>query len=140
MLQAHPGGAIKGTLVRTANAIDPATRTLLAEIQVPNPTLELFSGAFAEVHLAIPAPKTVFTIPVDTLLFRKEGLHVATVVDGKVVIKRITPGRDFGEKIEVTAGLTGDELVIQSPADSIATGDPVHVEQARKPHPAVSER
>jgi RND family efflux transporter MFP subunit len=140
MLQAHAGGAIKGTLVRTANAIDPATRTLLAEIQVPNPTLELFSGAFAEVHLAIPAPKTVFTIPVDTLLFRKEGLRVATVAGGKVVIKPITPGRDFGERIEVTAGLTGDELVIQSPADSIATGDQVHVEQPRKPHPTVSER
>ena len=74
--------------MRTANAIDPATRTLLAEIQVPNPTLELFSGAFAEVHLAIPAPRTVFTIPVDTLLFRKEGLQVAAVVDGKVVMKR----------------------------------------------------
>jgi RND family efflux transporter MFP subunit len=139
-LQAHPGGVIKGTLVRTANAIDPQTRTLLAEIQVPNPTLELFSGAFAEVHLAIPAPRTVFTIPVDTLLFRKEGLHVATVVDGKVVIKQITPGRDFGEKIEVTSGLTGGELVIQSPADSIATGDQVRVEQARPPHPTVSER
>ena len=60
--------------------------------------------------------------------------------DGKVVLKRITPGRDFGEKIEVTAGLTGDELVIQSPADSIATGDHVRVEQPRTPHPAVSER
>lgn len=139
-LQAHPGGAIQGTLVRTANAIDPTTRTLLAEIQVPNPTFDLFSGAFAEVELSIPAPKTVYTIPVDTLLFRKEGLHVATVVDGKVAIKRISPGRDFGEKIEVTAGLTGNELVIESPADSIANGDQVRVAPPQKKQPAVSER
>jgi RND family efflux transporter MFP subunit len=139
-LQAHPGGEVTGTLVRTASAIDPTTRTLLAEIQVPNAGLELFSGAFAEVHLAIPAPRTVYTLPVDTLLFRKEGLHVATVVDGKVVVKRITPGRDFGERIEVNAGLAGDELVIESPADSIMNGDRVRVAQPTKGHPAVSER
>ena len=124
---ARPGTRFKGTLVRTANAIDPATRTLNIEIHVPNSTLELFSGAFAEVHFTIPARANVFTVPVETLVFRKEGLHVATVVDGRAVLKPITPGRDYGTIIEVTRGLTGDELVISSPPDSIANGQQVRV-------------
>jgi RND family efflux transporter MFP subunit len=129
LLMTHAGTRFSGTVVRTARAIDPTTRTLLVEIHVPNPTLELLSGAFAEVHLSIPSPGTVFTIPVEALVFRKEGLQIATVVDGRVALKPITPGRDFGDRIEVTQGLEGDELAIVSPPDSIATGQQVRVAQ-----------
>jgi RND family efflux transporter MFP subunit len=129
VLMAHPGARVNGTVVRTASAIDPTTRTLLVEIHVPNPTLELFSGAFAEVHLRIPSRSTSFTIPVESLVFRKEGLQVATVVDGHAVIKPITPGRDFGDRIEVNQGLTADDALIVSPPDSIATGQQVRISQ-----------
>lgn len=124
-LTALPGRRFVGKLVRTANAIDPATRTLLVEIQVDNANGELFAGAFSEVQLDIPRPGPVFTVPVETLLFRHEGLQLATVEDGRVVLKAVTPGRDFGTTIEVVHGLTGNEAVIVSPPDSIETGDRV---------------
>jgi RND family efflux transporter MFP subunit len=126
-----PGRTFTGKLVRTANAIDPATRTLLVEVEVNNPTGTLFSGAFAEVTFALPSVHDVFILPVETLLFRGEGLRVATVRGDHVVLKRITPGRDFGDRIEIVEGLTADDRVIVSPGDSIADGDEVNVTQAR---------
>ncbi|MBX3158140.1 MAG: efflux RND transporter periplasmic adaptor subunit [Deltaproteobacteria bacterium] len=138
-LLAHPGKRYAGTLVRTASAIDTTTRTLLVEIHVPNPALELLSGAFAEVHLKLPAPREVFTVPVEALVFRKEGLQVSVASDNRVVIVPITPGRDFGDRIEVVRGLMGDELVILSPPDSIANGQEVRAVRDAKP-PAVSGR
>jgi RND family efflux transporter MFP subunit len=122
-LAALPGRQFPGTLVRTANAIDPATRTLLVEIRVDNPSGELFAGAFSEVHLDIPRTDPVFTVPVETLLFRHEGLQLATVANGRVILKTVTPGRDFGTTIEIVHGLTGGEAVVVSPPDSIETGD-----------------
>jgi RND family efflux transporter MFP subunit len=122
-LAALPGRQFAGKLVRTANAIDPATRTLLVEIQVDNPNGELFAGAFSEVHLDIPRAAPVFTVPVETLLFRHEGLQLATVANGRVTLKTVTPGRDFGTTIEIVHGLTGGEAVVVSPPDSIETGD-----------------
>lgn len=127
----QPGRTFEGKLVRTANAIDPATRTLLVQVEVDNPTEELFSGAFAEVHFALPRVHEVFILPVETLLFRSEGLRVATVRGNRVVLKRITPGRDFGDRIEVLDGLSADDRVIVSPGDAIADGDEVNVTQAR---------
>ncbi|HEX5061636.1 MAG TPA: efflux RND transporter periplasmic adaptor subunit [Kofleriaceae bacterium] len=126
-LAAFPDRRVAGTVVRSANAIDPTTRTLLVEIEVPNPTKTLFSGTFAEVRLAIPTTQGVFTVPVEALLFRNEGLQVATVVGDRAVMKSIVPLRDFGDRIEVGSGLTGDELVILNPPDSIANGSPVRV-------------
>ena len=96
-LAEFPGRRFTGKLVRTADAIDPTARTLLAEIEVDNPSGTLLAGSYAEVHLKLPAARDVYTLPVETLFFRKNGLHVATVSDGQVVMKTVTPGRDFGD-------------------------------------------
>ncbi|MGO9124937.1 MAG: efflux RND transporter periplasmic adaptor subunit [Terriglobales bacterium] len=130
MLSEFPGRRFEGKLVRTANAIDPSMRTLLVEIAVNNPTGTLLSGAYAEVHLKLPSAASSFTLPVTALLFRSEGLRVATVIDGQhAELKPITVGRDYGTNVEVVAGLTGDETVITNPPDSIVSGEEVRVAQ-----------
>jgi RND family efflux transporter MFP subunit len=128
VLSEFPGRRFAGTLVRTANAIDQNTRTLLVEIAVNNPTGTLLSGAYAEVHLKLPGAASSFTLPVTTLLFRSEGLRVVNVKDGqRAELIPITIGRDYGSSVEVVAGLTGDESVITNPPDSIVSGEEVRV-------------
>ena len=125
-----PGHPFEGKLVRTANAIDPTSRTLLVEIAVNNPTGQLFTGSYAEVHLKLPTAASAFILPVNTLLFRAEGLRVASVGDGqKVELKPITIGHDFGSEVEVVAGLDGNENVIINPPDSVVNGEMVRISQ-----------
>jgi RND family efflux transporter MFP subunit len=129
-LAEFPGRRFPGKLVRTANAINFATRTLQAEIDVDNPTGKLLSGSYAEVHLKLPGLASTRLLPVDTLLFRSEGLQVAVVKDSKVVLTRVTPGHDFGDQIEILSGLNGDESVIQNPPDSVLAGQQVQIAKA----------
>jgi len=130
-LAEFPGRRFQGKLVRTANAIDTNTRTLLVEVAVDNPTGTLLSGAYAEVHLKLPGAPSSLLLPVNALLFRSEGLRVATVPDGQhAVLKPVTLGHDFGNEVEVVAGLNGDETVIVSPPDSIVSGQSVRIVQA----------
>jgi RND family efflux transporter MFP subunit len=127
-LQEFPGRKFDGRVVRTANAIDLASRTLLVEVDVDNPTGELLPGAYAEVHLKIESGAPTFIIPVTTLIFRTAGMQVATVRDGnKAALIPISIGRDFGTSVEVVSGLTGSDLVIDSPPDSIVDGEEVRV-------------
>ena len=98
-----------------------------------NPTGTLLTGSYAEVHLAVPTQASTFLLPVNTLIFRSEGLHVATVKDGKVVLTAVTPGHDFGNEIEIVAGLKRDDQVIVNPPDSIVSGQPVQIVQATLP-------
>jgi RND family efflux transporter MFP subunit len=127
-LNEFPGRHFEGTLVRTADAIDLSTRTLLVEVDVPNPTGELLPGAYAEVHFKIPAVTRTYIIPVAALLFRSEGLRVATVQpDGRALLKQITLGRDFGNVVEVNGGLDGNESIMENPPDSIVDGEQVRV-------------
>jgi len=128
-LSEFPDRRFQGTLVRTANSIDPNTRTLLVEISVNNPSGELLTGAYAEVHLKLPTAKSAFTLPVDTLLFRTEGLRVVVVNDNKAELRPITIGHDFGSSVEVVAGLTGNESVVINPPDSIESGENVRIVQ-----------
>jgi RND family efflux transporter MFP subunit len=129
-LSEFPGRLFPGTLVRTAEAIDQTTRTLLVEIRVNNPTGTLLSGAYAEVHLKLPTATSAFLRPVNTLLFRSEGLRVASVTDGRhAELKPVTLGHDFGSEVEVVAGLTGNESVIVNPPDSIVSGEEVRIAQ-----------
>jgi RND family efflux transporter MFP subunit len=125
-----PGTTFTGKLVRTAEAINFETRTLLAEVDVTNPTGKLLSGSYAEVHFKVPGKISTYILPVDTLLFRKEGLRVATVMDGKAQLLAVTPGRDFGDTIEIISGLQGNESVIVSPPDSVVNGEKVQIAQA----------
>lgn len=129
-LSEFPGRRFQGRLVRTAEAIDPASRTLLVEIDVVNPTGVLLTGSYAEVHLKLAAGSSSYVVPVNTLLFRKEGLRLAVVKDGKAVLTPVTPGHDFGDRMEIVGGLQGEESIIVNPPDSIISGEPVRIAQA----------
>lgn len=132
-LAEFPGRKFQGKLVRTSDAINMTTRTLLIEVDVANPAGTLLTGSYAEVHLAVPAQASTYLLPVNTLIFRSEGLHVATVRDGKVVLSAVTPGHDFGNEIEIVDGLKANDQVVVNPPDSIVSGQGVEIVQARLP-------
>jgi RND family efflux transporter MFP subunit len=132
-LAEFPDRKFQGKLVRTADDINLTTRTLLIEIDVQNPTGTLLTGSYAEVHLAVPTQASTFLIPVNTLLFRTEGLRVGVVKDGKVVLTQVTAGHDFGNQIEIVSGLKANDQVIINPPDSIVSGQQVQIVQATLP-------
>jgi RND family efflux transporter MFP subunit len=132
-LAEFPARTFRGTLVRTADSINVTTRTLLIEIDVDNPAGTLLTGSYAEVHLKVPEHKSTLILPVNTLIFRSEGLRVGVVKDGKVVLTAVTPGHDFGDRIEIVSGLTPDDQVIINPPDSIVSGQAVQIVQATLP-------
>ena len=132
-LAEFPDRKFQGKVVRTADAINMTTRTLLIEVDVDNPAGTLLTGSYAEVHLAVPTQISTFLIPVNTLLFRTEGLRVGVVKEGKVVLTAVTPGHDFGDQIEVVSGLKSDDQVIVNPPDSIVSGQEVQIVKATLP-------
>jgi RND family efflux transporter MFP subunit len=132
-LAEFPGRQFRGKLVRTANAINMTTRTLLVEVDVDNPTNTLLTGSYAEVHLAVPAPSSTLLIPVNTLIFRAQGLHLGIVRDGKIVLAAVTAGHDFGDQIEIVSGLKPDDQVVINPPDSLIHGQQVQIVQATLP-------
>ena len=126
-LDEFPGRSFKGTLVRNANSIDLASRTLLVEVDVDNPLGELLPGAYVFVHLALPKQIASVTVPVNTLLFRAEGLRVAVVRGGRAELVPVTIGRDYGTAVEIVAGLQPTDQVIVAPSDSLNSGTPVRI-------------
>jgi RND family efflux transporter MFP subunit len=120
-----PGRRFPGKLVRTSDAIDQASRTLMVEVDVANPAGEILPGAYAEVHLKLPSGATTVVIPVTSLIFRSEGLRVGVVRNGRATLVPITLGRDFGTEVEVVSGLDGSEKVITNPPDSLVDGQEV---------------
>jgi RND family efflux transporter MFP subunit len=133
VLAEFPGRKFPGMLLRTSEAINVTTRTLLVEIDVANPTNTLLAGSYAEVHLKIPAVSSTYLIPVSALIFRTDNLQVGVVKDGKVVITNVTPGRDFGTEVEVIAGLKAGDQVVVNPPDSLITGQAVQIVKATLP-------
>jgi len=132
-LAEFPGRKFQGKLVRTAEAINMTTRTLLIEIEVDNPKHTLLTGSYAEVHLKVPSAASGSLIPVNTLIFRSEGLRVGIVRGGKIVLAAVTPGHDFGNQIEIVAGLKPEDQVVINPPDSIVDGQQVQIVQATLP-------
>ena len=131
-LQEFPGQKFVGTIARTADAIDPATRTLNTEVDVPNKDGKLLPGSFGQVHFATGTSVPRITIPVNAMLFRAEGARVAVVdKDGKVTLRPITIGRDFGATLEILGGLDANDQVIINPSDSLEEGQKVHVAQPK---------
>jgi RND family efflux transporter MFP subunit len=127
-LQEFPGQKFVGTVARTAEAIDPATRTLNTEVDVPNKEGQLLPGSFGQVHFATGTSVPRITIPVNAMLFRAEGPRVAVVdKDGKVHLRPITIGRDFGATLEILGGLEVSDQIIINPSDSLEEGQQVHV-------------
>lgn len=129
-LAEFPGRRFAGKIVRNSDAIDPASRTLLTEVDVDNKAGELLPGAFLSVHLKLRSKVTTVVIPVNTLIFRSEGLQVAVVRNDKAELTTVTMGRDYGTEVEVLSGLAPGDEVIENPSDSLVSGAEVRI--ARK--------
>jgi membrane fusion protein, multidrug efflux system len=128
ILQEFPGQKFKGTVARTAEAIDPTTRTLLTEVDVPNKDGRLLPGSFGEVHFKVATNVQKVTVPVNTMLFRQEGPRVAVVgSNNKVQLRPIAIGRDYGSTLEIVGGVGVEDQVVVNPADSLEEGQQVHV-------------
>ncbi len=132
-LQEFPGEKFHAAVARTAEAIDVATRTLLTEVDVPNKDGKLLPGSFGEVHFKPNVDVNKVTIPVNAMLFRREGPQVAVVgSDGKVQLRRISIGRDYGTTLEIVGGVDVNDRVIVNPSDSIEDGQQVNVAPATR--------
>jgi len=126
-LDEFPGQTFHGTLVRNANSIDIASRTLLVEVDVDNPAGQLLPGAYVFVHLKLPDETRSVTIPSNTLIFRKEGLQVGLVRNDKAELVPVKIGRDYGSSVEIVSGLQPTDAVIVDPSDSLVAGMPVRL-------------
>ena len=123
-----PGETFAGKIANISGSLDPATRTLAVEVQVPNPDARLYPGAYGEVQFTLPIARPILVIPANTLLFRKEGLQVGVVDhDNLVALKPVTLGRDFGTTVEVASGLQPADSVITNPSDSLTAGTSVNI-------------
>jgi RND family efflux transporter MFP subunit len=127
-LAEYPASRFGGTVVRTANAIDQNTRTLLTEVDVPNPAGRLLPGAYAQVRFDVPVSGNRLSVPSSAMLFRSEGPSVAVVGPGdRVQLHPIVIGRDFGTSLEILQGVRANDRVVQNPPDSLENGQVVHV-------------
>jgi len=130
-LKEFPGRRFTGTLARTSEAIDVASRTLLTEIDVDNSRGELLPGSYCEAHLKLPQAAPTLKLPASAVIFKTDALQVA-VVDAarRVTLKTVLLGRDFGNTVEILSGLDDHDSVIVNPPDSLATGQVVRVVKA----------
>ena len=126
---AIPNAKFTGTIVRNSDSIDISSRTLNVEVDVINAEHKLFPGQYAFIHLPIPASNSSMTLPSNTLLFRKEGLCVGVVRNGRVQLVAVQIGQDYGAKVEIISGLAPADQVILNPPDSLAQGERVMVEK-----------
>jgi RND family efflux transporter MFP subunit len=126
-LEEFPGETFRGTIVRNTNSIDLASRTLLIEVEIDNATDRLLPGAYVFVHLKLPDQTRSVIVSSNTLIFRKEGLQVGLVRDGKAVLVPVKIGHDFGNTVEIISGLQPTDAVIVDPSDSLVDGMPVRV-------------
>jgi RND family efflux transporter MFP subunit len=130
VLTQFPGRRFEGKVVRTSNSIDPASRTLLTEVDVPNRSGELLPGGYSEVHLEVKVTGGRLQVPVNALLFRAEGLRAVTVdSDHKTHLRALQIGRDYGTTLEVLQGLDASEWIVVNPADSLDDGQQVNVKE-----------
>jgi RND family efflux transporter MFP subunit len=130
-LTQYPGQRFEGKVVRTADAIDLATRTLNTEVDMPNKNGQLLPGGYAQVHLQVKVTGERLQVPVNALLFRSEGLRVVVVDDQqKTRLQPLTIGRDYGTTLEVLQGLKASDWIVINPGDSLEEGVTVNVKQA----------
>jgi len=126
-----PGRKFAATIVRTAGAVDPASRTLLTELEVDNDKGEILAGSYAQVHLPDTRPEPTATLPSNTLVFRPDGVKIAFVAGGRIDFRTITLGRDFGHVVEILSGLDPADQVVVNPSDSLLQGAEVRVMEAQ---------
>jgi RND family efflux transporter MFP subunit len=135
-----PGQVFKGRVARSAGAIDPASKTLLTEVDVPNPKGELLPGAYAQVVFHLKTTTPPLTIPSNTLIFRTSNTQVAVVENNQARLRSITLGRDLGNSLEVVSGLDPSDSVILNPPDSLSDGAPVSVQETEETPPPVPQQ
>jgi RND family efflux transporter MFP subunit len=133
----RPGQSFAAETIRTSNALDPSARTLQVELELDNAKREFFPGAYTEIHFKLPSADKTMRVPSNTILFRADGLQVATVdASHKIKMKNIVQGRDFGKTIEVLHGIDARDDVVVNPSDSIEDGIAVRIappqQQAQK--------
>jgi RND family efflux transporter MFP subunit len=139
-LDEFPGRLFPATVVTTSNAVNPTNRTQLVELQVPNPSNQLWPGAYTEVHFHLNSIGNILLIPANTLLFRREGPAVGVVKsDGKVEIRKVQIGEDLGTELEIVKGLSSTDQIIVNPSDSLSTGMVVHVVQPNQKSGSMAE-
>jgi len=133
-LSEFSGRSFCGQVARTANAIDPGTRTLLTEVDVPNPAGTLLPGSYAQVNFNVKITGQRFALPINALLFRPEGTMAATVeADSHLNLKKITIGRDFGASVEVLEGISPEDSIVINPPDALEQGELVKVAPQTSP-------
>lgn len=130
-LQEFPGQRFDATIARTAKAIDPNTRTLLTEVDVPNPDGRLLPGSFGEVHFKVGNNVDKVTVPVNAMLFRSQGAQVAVVAaNNKIELRQINIGRDYGTTLEILGGVSAGDRIVINPPDSLEEGEQVNVAES----------
>lgn len=139
-LPERKGSGVAATVVNTAQAINPSSRSLLVELQADNSDGKLLAGSYAEVHFSLPAQAGVIRLPSSALLFREQGMQVGVLgADNKVQLKQVEIGRDFGTEVEVLNGLDAGARVIDNPPDSLSQNENVKIAQAAAPTTAVNQ-
>jgi multidrug efflux pump subunit AcrA (membrane-fusion protein) len=124
----HPGKRYQGVVANTSRALDANSRTLQVELQIDNAKGELLPGSYAQVYFNLLGVDETLRIPVNTVLFRTDGLRVALLDDQhRVHLQSITQGRDFGTEIEVLSGISADDTLVANPPDSISDGAQVRI-------------
>jgi RND family efflux transporter MFP subunit len=140
-LDEFPGRLFPATVVTTSDAVNPTNRTQLVELQVPNPSYELWPGAYTEVHFHLNSAGNTLFIPANTELFQHEGPAVGVVkADGKVEIRKVQIGEDLGTQLEIIKGLSPTDQIIVNPSDSLSTGMVVHVVQPNQKSGSIAEK
>ncbi len=130
-LQEFPGQKFTARIARTAESIDPTTRTLLTEVDVPNKDGRLLPGSFGEVHFAVGSNVNKVTVPVNAMLFRSEGPRLAVVDgNGRIQLRPINIGRDYGTSLEILGGVSAEDRVVINPPDSLEEGQQVNIAES----------
>jgi len=139
VLQEYPGQEFDGKITRTAGALDPQSRTLQVEVQVPNQEGKLYAGMYGQVKFLLPDDNAPIVVPADAFVFRAQGPQVVTVTnDNRIHWQKISVGRDFGTQLEVLNGLKENAEVVMNPTDDLLEGIEVQVKSAEKPKPEAS--
>lgn len=129
----YPGRIFHAALTTTAGAIDPASGTLLVQFQVDNAAGTLQPGGYAQVSISLPADTQALSVPASVLMFRDNGMEVATLGPGnRVIIRQVTIGKDLGKTVQLATGITANDKIIDNPPDSLAQGDLVEVAAAKQ--------
>jgi RND family efflux transporter MFP subunit len=130
-LTALPGQFFSGTVTRTDNAINPQSRTLLVEVDVPNPAGRLMPGAYAQVHFALPSPVRPLIVPSGSILFQAAGPQVAVVnARNQIELRKVGLGRDLGGTMEITSGIGAQDEIVANPPDYLVDGMPASIQHA----------